>query len=228
MLDLRAQAMEVSPPATGGVAIVEWPRTGESALSPAMRAALVVDAGSSLNGSTMLPKRSVAGWLMSGACLILAAALGVHAVRLSNAARVLEIAVERRTHAPTLPTPAKWTAEELARIRAVNAAIREINLPIAPVLRALQPPRDIRVALLGIVVEPANASGRSAEGANAALKLNAESASGAEMARYVGYLAERAPQRCRATSAPWRGPRNLPCKGVATGRRAEQLQRRLR
>jgi len=192
-LDLRGPASDATPPASSDVAFVEWPQGREAALSPAMRAALVVDPGSSLNGSKTPPKRSAAGWLVSAACLILAAILGAHAHRLSTAARTLELAVERQTRTPTLPTPPKWTREDLARIRAVNAAIREINLPIAPVLRALQPPRDIRVALLGIVVEPAGAADRSADGANAALKLNAESASGAEMARYVGYLAERPP-----------------------------------
>jgi hypothetical protein len=124
---------------------------------------------------------------------MLAAALGGHAFRLSHVAGTLELAAERQARMPALPVPPKWTREELGRVRAVNAAIREINLPIGAVLRALQPPRDIRVALLGIAVEPTSADLGSADAQRATLKISAESASGTEMTRYVGYLAGRPP-----------------------------------
>ena len=67
---------------------------------------------------------------------------------------------------------------------------REINLPIGPLLRAVRPPRDLRVALLGISVEPTSSTG-APDGSLATIKLSAESASGAEMTRYVRYLVQQ-------------------------------------
>jgi hypothetical protein len=192
-LDLQSSTAEAASPTDSDVTFVEWPQDRETAPSPAMRAALVVASSSSLNGSTTARKRSAAGWLVGSTCLILAAALGGHAFRLSHAAGTLELAAERQARIPAVSAPLKWTRDELGRIRAVNAAIREINLPIAAVLRALQPPRDIRVALLSIAVEPASADHGSVDAKGATLKISAESASGAEMTRYVGYLAGRPP-----------------------------------
>lgn len=97
---------------------------------------------------------------------------------------------QRQLRGPAAQAPTKWTREELGRIQAVNAAIREINLPIGPLLRAVRPPRDLRVALLGISVEPTSSTG-APDGSLATIKLSAESASGAEMTRYVRYLVQQ-------------------------------------
>lgn len=192
-LDLRSSIVETVQPTDSDVTFIDWPQDHATAPSPAMRAALVAASSSSLNGSTTTRKRSATGWLVASTCLILAAALGGHAVRLSHAASTLELTAARQARMPTLPEPPKWTREELGRVRAVNAAIREINRPIAAMLRALQPPRDIRVALLGVAVEAASTDHGSADAKGATLKISAESASGTDMTRYVGYLAGRPP-----------------------------------
>jgi hypothetical protein len=98
--------------------------------------------------------------------------------------------------APSVRPPASRqiarSADELARIAAINSAVISLNLPFAELLAALQPPRDIRVGLLGIDLL---AQGSTAASVNTgtALKLNAEAASGAEMTRYVAFIADRRP-----------------------------------
>jgi hypothetical protein len=191
-LDLSGSDTNGAPTLNDDVSFVALGRAGGDELLPAMRAALSLDPGASLNGSTSPPKRGPTGWLVCGACVIMAAALAVHAFRLHGAARAQELASQRQLRVPAVQSPPKWSREELARIQAVNAAIREINLPIGPLLRAVRPPRDLRVALLGISVEPTSAT-NAPDGSLATIKLSAESASGAEMARYVGHLAKEQP-----------------------------------
>jgi hypothetical protein len=79
--------------------------------------------------------------------------------------------------------------EDPARVRAVNAAIRELNLPVSDLMRALQVPRDMRVALLSLDVSSAAAGLPS----GSSVKIVAEARSGAEMARYVAHIADRRP-----------------------------------
>ncbi len=91
---------------------------------------------------------------------------------------------------PKSPAPARplvWSAEEAARVQAVNGAIGELNLPLAAILRALEPPRDVQVALLSM--ETVGVAG----GKSASVKISAEARGSAEMARYVAYVAGRKP-----------------------------------
>ncbi len=66
----------------------------------------------------------------------------------------------------------------------VANAVRQINLPLPTILKGLQAPKDIRVALLG--VEIGGKAGVS--GAATHIKLLAEAKNGAEMANYVAFL----------------------------------------
>ena len=79
--------------------------------------------------------------------------------------------------------------EELARVRSVNTAIRELNMPVAALIGALQVPKDLRVALLSVDVSGASAL----PDGGATLKVVAEARSGAEMSRYVALIADRPP-----------------------------------
>lgn len=83
---------------------------------------------------------------------------------------------------------APLSREELARAHAINAAIRDLNLPIAEILRALEPPRDIRVAVLSVETTTGDAELQGGR-----IKVVAEARTGPEMARYVGFLGERRP-----------------------------------
>jgi hypothetical protein len=86
--------------------------------------------------------------------------------------------------------PARWSRDEETRVRAVNTAIRQLNLPISTLLRALQPPADIRVAVLSVDLL-AGASGAAQE--MSGVRITAEARTGEAMARYVGFVSERKP-----------------------------------
>ncbi|MGB8337660.1 MAG: hypothetical protein WCD07_12470 [Burkholderiales bacterium] len=80
--------------------------------------------------------------------------------------------------------------EELARVPAINKAIGELNMPISALLRALNPPRDIKVAILSLETTGA---GQAKDGKQATVKIHAEALSDADMTRFVAYVAERQP-----------------------------------
>lgn len=96
-----------------------------------------------------------------------------------------------------LPQPEKrpvvLSREEKSRIVAVNAAVRQLNLPVAALLQAMQPPRDIRVALLGVDLAGQSQSETMTRDSTASLKITAEARTSAEMASYVAFLAGRRP-----------------------------------
>jgi hypothetical protein len=109
-------------------------------------------------------------------------------------ARLGELRREMAAPSVRLPAPRNTarSADELARIAAINSAVMSLNLPFAELLSALQPPPDIRVGLLGIDLLASGSSAASMS-AGTSLKLSAEAASGAEMTRYVAFIADRRP-----------------------------------
>ena len=117
-------------------------------------------------------------------CALLAVVMSVHSFL---NARSIDASVARLEEArpPTVAPEPAWRREELPRVRAVNTAIRELNLPIGAILRALQPPPELRVAVLGVDA----ASGESAR----TVKVTAEAPSGEDMARYIGFISGRRP-----------------------------------
>jgi hypothetical protein len=87
-------------------------------------------------------------------------------------------------------TKVSLTREELARVPVINKAVRELNMPISALLRALNPPRDIRVAILSV---EATGADQASENKQAKVKIQAEARSDADMTRFVAYVAERQP-----------------------------------
>lgn len=85
------------------------------------------------------------------------------------------------------PKPTAWSRDEIAQVQAVNIAVRELNMPIAPLLRALEPPQDIRVAVLSVEM------GAAALAQTSSVKIVAEAKSSTDMPRYVAYIAESKP-----------------------------------
>ena len=75
----------------------------------------------------------------------------------------------------------------MARVQAVNQAVRELNMPIAAVLTALRPPRDLHAAVLSVEVGAAatETTGRST------LRIVAEAQAAVDMTRYVAFLTHR-------------------------------------
>lgn len=128
-------------------------------------------------------------WLPAAVAGIAACAMSMLAwqsvVEVKEARSELAVA-QRAARPPALPSAA-WTREELTRVRAVNQAVRELNLPIGALLAALQPPRDVQVSVLGVEVGAAAADGASA------LRIAADAQGAIDMTRYVAYVAARRP-----------------------------------
>lgn len=138
------------------------------------------------NASTPLPGR----WLALGAAVLFAAIMILQAVDTRQSVESLSSLLAAATNATQhVARPSSWNREEITRVKAVNAAIRELNMPISSILRALEPPRDIRVAVLS--VETGAGSSSTTQVSN--IKIVAEARTSAEMARYVGVVSERKP-----------------------------------
>jgi len=75
--------------------------------------------------------------------------------------------------------------------------VSELNIPVPRVLRALQPPRDIRVGLLGLELVAGRERGAEPAGAvdvrisRPTLKVHAEALTSTDMTRYVAFLSDR-------------------------------------
>lgn len=149
------------------------------------------------DGVRRLPGRIAA--LAGALCLLVAGGLAWSAAQ--RQAEVDASQSAARIPAPTAP-PALLSRVELAELRAVNAVVRQINLPLPALLRMLQPPRDIQVTLLGLDLaadggaddsggaRPVHASA-TGSGTTGNLKLAVEAMAGNDMTRYLAFLASR-------------------------------------
>lgn len=127
-------------------------------------------------------------WFAFGATALLAAGACFELLQ-SNAAfnsALTQLNVATSAALPP-PSPTAWSRDEIAQVQAVNIAVRELNMPIAPLLRALEPPQDISVAVLNVEM------GGAALAQASSVKIVAEAKSSADMPRYVAFVAERKP-----------------------------------
>jgi len=102
-------------------------------------------------------------------------------------------AARRAAVVPEAPPP---SAEQAKRIAAVNAVVSELNIPLPRLLRALQPPKDIRVGLLGLELVAGRERGAGPGDARVlrpTLKVHAEAPASTDMTRYVAFLSDRKP-----------------------------------
>ncbi len=86
--------------------------------------------------------------------------------------------------------PISLSREDTLRVPVINKAVRELNMPIAALLRALNPPRDIRVAILSVET---TGTAEATDSKQAKVKIQAEARSDADMTRFVAFVAERQP-----------------------------------
>lgn len=151
---------------------------------------LAAQAGAFLHALDAVGKRASGGAAHVAllALTVLAVAVsGWIAVQSAHAATQAQARYEALSSGPVAAPEARLTREEVARIKGVNAAIRELNLPIEALLRSLQPPDKIQVAVLNVQTAAQSADGGSG------LKIVAQALSSADMARYVAYVAGRKP-----------------------------------
>lgn len=77
--------------------------------------------------------------------------------------------------------PVSLSREEAARLEAVNAAVAELNFPVHALLNALNPPKDIHVAVLSLELKKGFAT------------IVADAQDGTDMARYASFVGTRQP-----------------------------------
>jgi hypothetical protein len=141
-----------------------------------------------------VPPEAPVTWLrraVAAAVLLVAGGLSLQAWQAVQRVNGLQQQLDAAQVRSAPAAPAALSRDEQARVPAVNAAIREMNLPVSALLQALQPPRDIRVAVLGVDVLGATPGGNA--GAGAGIKITGEARTGAEMARYVAFVSSRKP-----------------------------------
>jgi hypothetical protein len=118
--------------------------------------------------------------------LLAAATLGVHGLWVRQpAAPVASTAPSQTTVASALTPSSGAAASDRREVQAGNNAIALLNLPVSRVLDALQPPRDLPVALLSLDLAAA------AQGAS--LRVVGEATQPADMFHYVDHLQLHAP-----------------------------------
>jgi hypothetical protein len=103
------------------------------------------------------------------------------------------------------PSPVRLTREEHARVVSVNAAIRALNLPVPALLRAVQVPPELKVAVLS--VETTGDPSREQAG----LKIAAQASSSADMTDYLAHLLAQKPlTKAHLTQHEWREQPHAP------------------
>ncbi|HAT32026.1 MAG TPA: hypothetical protein DCW29_14570 [Janthinobacterium sp.] len=80
--------------------------------------------------------------------------------------------------------------ERDTELKLVSEAVRQLNLPITRLIKTVQPPRDARVALLGLDVNGIDVKGQGAPDGEAggALKIAAEAETAQDMLNYLAFL----------------------------------------
>lgn len=128
------------------------------------------------------------GWRlgMIAVTAMLALLTAIHAGTRARAVSGMESQLAARRSLPAkVPSVAESRVEE-NQLRAANKAIRKLNVPITRLLRAVQPPADLRIGLLSFDLTDASHE-------DPVLRLSAEARTAAEMASYVGYLGDTRP-----------------------------------
>ena len=143
-----------------------------------------------------LPKSGY-GWrgmlFVAGTLALLGASATWHVQKKSIAGLEMQLS---RAQPRTIVRPALSAAQRHSiegQINAVRAAVRQLNVPIGALVKALQPPKDIRVALLGLDVVAGKNGPEQHTPTDAAgiLKIAAEARTPQEMTTYVAFLADQ-------------------------------------
>lgn len=178
--------------AAATTATAATPGTVPEALSPMLQ--LSAAQGDDVCALDAIARPAAAGlraWWPATAAAVAAVFMLVAAVgSLTDAAAArAALATAERAARPVTATAPGWSREELARVRAVNQAVRELNLPITPLLAALQPPRDVAVTVLAVDVGAAAGDGNGLS----TLRIGAEAEDALDMTRYVAHVGSRRP-----------------------------------
>ena len=192
LLNLTGQPMPVDAAGTDVIVVAQQPEAaGGHAVSEGLRLAALGPSHTPFDVVTARPGLTPVRCAVAALALAVAAAWTWQAWRTSELAAALSQQVIALQHERGVaPRAVPLNREQAARVQAVNSAIRELNFPAAALLRALQPPPDIQVAVLSVDLSAAP----SADASRASVvKIVAEARTPAAMARYVGFVGERKP-----------------------------------
>lgn len=192
VLDLRSEAA-TTPLQDEAFAV--WPlspATAEEGCVPAPLAWLCRGprpAGHALDAVQRTARPATGWWLAAAAVWLLALLLVADNGSVWQDRRLAQAAMPPPAQSSVVtaaPAPA-FSREELAQVQQVNEAVRRLNLPIDALLEGLRAPQDVRVAVLSVDIRASAVGGRG----NSVVRAQAED--GVDMARYVAFVADRAP-----------------------------------
>lgn len=161
---------------------------GAASISPALRLAVTsVHLRLATDGVARRVPLAIAQRTLALIAVVAATVATVQAWRVGSATdTLLEAAAKRPSVIKDVPVG--WTQEQLPRVRAVNAAVSDLNMPVLEVISRLVPPRDLPVAILSVDVPLAAQRGGDAL---RSFKIVAEAESAEDMTRYVSFVSER-------------------------------------
>ena len=95
-------------------------------------------------------------------------------------AQLAQLQPARTVHAPL---SASAQRERDIELKQVAVAVRQLNLPVTRLIKTVQAPRDVRVALLGL-----DLNAQQGQDGASALKIAAEAATPQDMLNYLAFL----------------------------------------
>ncbi|MGK5066646.1 hypothetical protein [Janthinobacterium sp. AD80] len=131
--------------------------------------------------------QTFSGWrlilCLAGALTLLPAA--VYWLVQAQETRRLEAQLAQLQPARTVRAPLSASAqrERDIELKQVAVAVRQLNLPVTRLVRTVQAPRDVRVALLGL-----DLNAQQGQDGASALKIAAEAATPQDMLNYLAFL----------------------------------------
>lgn len=160
-------------------------KKASSSLNLAQKASSVATSADAIaQGRTLSPLK----WMAISILLACISFFGAQTWRLQQQASSIDSKIgSLRATKLTTPLNNSWTKQELEQVQAINTSIRQLNLPFSIFMEALQPPRDIRVAILSLDID---AKGEVATKVSR-IKIVAEAKTAGEMAHYVSVLSHR-------------------------------------
>lgn len=97
-----------------------------------------------------------------------------------------------KTQPRVVPKPVRSAMQQRdldAQAKAVGQAVQQLNIPITDLIRTLQIPKDIHVALLGL--DLGSQGGATSAGASGTLKILGEAKTPDDMVTYVAFLGDQ-------------------------------------
>lgn len=155
-----------------------------------VRAASVM-AGHPLRLENVAPRWKPWHWLMLMGLLLTVFFLAIRiGVSTSEHRNITSKISEIHRSAAGLQVVKSWSKEEINRVQSINRAVRDLNVPVDALLEALIPPKDIKVAILGMETV---GKALSVSSTTSSIKLTGQACSTADMARYVAFVSDRKP-----------------------------------